>query len=121
VLIADDEQALLGLMGRILERAGYRVIRALDGNQALELFRKESGAVAAAVLDLTLPPHGGVSALREMRAEQPGLGVVLVSGGALDPETREILHACGGAFVAKPFAPSALTRALDEVHPGTAA
>lgn len=121
VLIADDEQALLGLMGRILERAGYRVLSALDGDEALELFRKAGSQVSAAVLDVTLPPAGGLSALREMRAEQPRLGVVLVSGASLDAETREVLHACGGEFVSKPFSPSALTRALDEVCAGTAA
>ncbi|MGI9430937.1 MAG: response regulator, partial [Myxococcota bacterium] len=66
ILVADDEHALLGLMGRILERAGYRVLRALDGDEALALFRSASGSIAAAVLDVTLPPSGGLSALREM-------------------------------------------------------
>ena len=121
VLVADDEQALLGLMGRILERAGYRALCALDGDEALELFRKDPGQVSVAVLDATLPPAGGLSALREMRLEQPELGVVLVSGGSLDAEASEILHACGGAFVSKPFSPSALTRALDEVRAGAKA
>ncbi|MDH3686100.1 MAG: response regulator [Myxococcales bacterium] len=116
ILVADDEHALLGLMGRILERAGYRVLRALDGDEALELFRSASGAIAAAILDVTLPPAGGLSALREMRATQPDLGVVLVSGASLDAETREVLLACGGTFVSKPFSPRALTQALDEVR-----
>jgi two-component system cell cycle sensor histidine kinase/response regulator CckA len=120
VLVADDEHVLLGLMGRILERAGYRVLSALDGDEALRLFRSDPGPLAAAVLDVTLPPGGGLATLREMRAERPDLGIVLTSGATLDAETREILHACGGAFVAKPFSPSALTRALDEVRAASA-
>lgn len=116
ILVADDEHALLGLMGRILERAGYRVLRALDGDEALELFRAASGSVTAAVLDVTLPPAGGLSALREMRVAQPELGVVLVSGASLDAEAREVLLACGGTFVPKPFSPRTLTQALEEVR-----
>ena len=121
VLVADDEPALLGLIERIVGRAGYRVLTAPDGHAALERIRAADGAVVAAILDLTLPPSGGVALLRELRSEQPGVPVVLVSGGTLDAETREILHGCGGAFVSKPFSPGALMRALDEVRGGATA
>lgn len=121
VVLADDEQQLLDLMGRILERAGYRVLSARDGDRALELFRGDAGRVAAVVLDVTIPPSGAVSVLRQMCAEQPGLGVVLISGSPPAPEAREILNASGGIFVPKPFSPSVLTRALDEARAGSAA
>ncbi len=77
VLCVDDEHVGLHIRRLLLERSGYKVITARDGDAGLKLFRKEP--VEAVVLDYAMPGmHGGeVAAL--MRAEKPDVPIVLLS------------------------------------------
>jgi DNA-binding NtrC family response regulator len=115
VLVVDDEPTLLQLMTRILLRVGYSVLTADDGDQALEVFDKSEQPVGAVLLDLRVRPRGGLAILNALLSRSPALGVVVTSGSALDPDTRERLHSHGGEFVRKPFAPESLLRAVATV------
>lgn len=112
VLVVDDEPTLLQLMTRVLRRAGYAVLTADEGERALEVFEKAEQPVGAVLIDLRLRPQGGGAILRGLLSRSPGLGVVVTSGSALDPETRELLEGRRGEFVRKPFAPETLLRAV---------
>lgn len=77
VLCVDDEHVGLQIRRMLLERSGYKVITAQDGNAGLNLFRKEP--VEAVVLDYAMPGmHGGEVAAR-MRAEKPEVRILLLS------------------------------------------
>ena len=77
VLCVDDEHVGLQVRRLLLERSGYKVITASDGMSGLEIFREEP--VEAVVLDYAMPGmHGGEVAAR-MRAEKPGVPIVLLS------------------------------------------
>ena len=77
VLCVDDEHVGLQVRRLLLERSGYKVITASDGMSGLDLFREEP--VEAVVLDYAMPGmHGGEVAAR-MRAEKPGVPIVLLS------------------------------------------
>jgi two-component system OmpR family response regulator len=115
VLVADDDDLLLGLMARVLRAAGFEVIAAADGDAALRVFGEQAERIGAVVLDLAMPPRGAADALRAMLARSPELGVVFTSGGRLDADERGLLEAHGGRFLTKPFSPDALVRALVEV------
>ena len=115
VLVVDDEPTLLQLMTRILRRVGYSVLTADDGDQALEVFDKSEQPVGAVLLDLRVRPQGGLAILNALLSRNPGLGVVVTSGSALDADTRELLRSHGGEFVRKPFAPESLLRAVATV------
>ncbi len=116
VLVVDDEEILLTLMTRLLERAGCRVACARDGDEALRLFSAEPARFDVAILDVGVPPRGALAALRALRALRPDLGAILTSGSGPDPRLREALREGRSAFVAKPFSPSDLQRALAEVR-----
>lgn len=77
VLCVDDEQVGLQIRRMLLERSGYRVITAPDGDSGLNVFRNEP--VEAVVLDYAMPGlHGGEVAAR-MRAEKPEVRILLLS------------------------------------------
>jgi two-component system, cell cycle sensor histidine kinase and response regulator CckA len=116
VLVVDDEPGIRNTSRRILERHGYEVVDAESGAQAIEQLRGNPDVVV--VLDMSMPGMGGAECFRKLRAIDPGVRVLLVSGYAIQDEIRECLQdgACG--FVPKPFSLSALLDAVDTIARG---
>jgi DNA-binding response OmpR family regulator len=110
VLVAEDDPQVAKLLSRLLAAAGYRTVVAADGDAAVAAAGRE--AFDAVVIDLSLAPHGARPALERLRAAQPGLGVLAISGQPPDAAMDAWLREAGARFVAKPFAPAALVDAL---------
>jgi CheY-like chemotaxis protein len=115
VLVVDDEEILLSLLTRVLQRAGCRVACARDGDEAVRLLEAEPQGFDVAILDLGVPPRGALTALRALRALRPSIGAIFTSGSGPDADVREALRDGRSTFVGKPFAPADLTRALAQV------
>jgi len=69
ILIADDEPDVLNAMARKIERAGYTVLKAADGEQAWEKIRSDAPDIV--VLDLTMPKMDGLTVLKKLRENPP--------------------------------------------------
>jgi len=122
VLLAEDEDVVRDFAGAVLERAGYRIHAAADGAQALELYEQLDGRVNALVTDLVMPGLGGRELRDRIRALDPTLPVVFMSGYAdqpVEPQQDDDV-----AFLQKPFSPRSLVEAvrerLDTVAPAEA-
>jgi PAS domain S-box-containing protein len=103
VLLVDDEAAVLSLARTALERGGFKTLTAQNGPEALELFRKDRPEIVAVIVDMTMPGMNGLEVLRALRAEDPRLPLLPMSGyteKSLDAATAE-LDLSG--FVEKPF------------------
>jgi two-component system cell cycle sensor histidine kinase/response regulator CckA len=115
LLLAEDEPRLRALIAKMLERYGYTVVSASDGQEAIELFARERGRIALAVLDVVMPRLGGQEAYAAMATLRPDLKTVFISGYA--PEATglgELLATGHVAMVAKPFlAPELAARVRD--------
>jgi len=112
VLVADDEEVVRRAARRALERAGFEVLEAGDGRDALARFGAEGGRVACVLLDLTMPGMGGEAALAAIRAQGAEVPVVLTSGFSdRDEASAEALDPRVG-FLPKPFGPSELVAAV---------
>jgi len=117
VLVADDEPALLRLITRLLERAGWQVVAVQESDAALGALGDADHPPAVALVDAGLPPHGAEPLLRAMIDGPDPPGVVLISGSRLSPDLEALLEACGGTFLGKPFVPDGLLAAIDAVAP----
>jgi two-component system cell cycle sensor histidine kinase/response regulator CckA len=80
ILLAEDEDEVRSLTCEVLTEAGYRVIAASDGRDAIRLFDQEPAAVDLAVLDVVMPHVGGSEVARHVRAQRPDLGILFTSG-----------------------------------------
>jgi signal transduction histidine kinase/DNA-binding response OmpR family regulator len=115
ILLVEDQRALRHSLRRLLEGAGYAVLSAAGGKEALALARRSGFAIDALATDVALPGLGGVELIERLRAKRPGLRVVAFSGHvdgrrAL-PEDVTWLH--------KPFDFKQLRAALDaQLRPG---
>src|SRR3954451_11981382 len=79
ILVVDDEQQILKLFAMLLEKGGYRIIRAPSGQLARDAIRGND-AIDAVVLDLSMPEPDGFELLKELRQTRPEVPVIVVSG-----------------------------------------
>ena len=79
-LVVDDEPAIRDIARAALELAGYRVVEAADGVEAIETFRALADRVVLILIDLTMPRMGGADAVVELRRIDPEVPVLLTSG-----------------------------------------
>ncbi len=115
VLLVEDDDLVRELNRTILEDAGYRVIEASDGREALETFMKRGEEVDILVTDIIMPNMDGKTLYGEIEKIRPGMKVLFMSGYA-----TEILDARGVLddecnFMPKPVMPSEFLGRLREV------
>jgi CheY-like chemotaxis protein len=114
VLLVEDESAVRILAHRILERAGYRVLDARHGADALLIWRQQADQIDVVVTDIVMPEMGGRARADALRAEQPTLPIVFMSGYSDDEVTRRGFADSQIAFLAKPFSADSLVGAVRE-------
>jgi two-component system, cell cycle sensor histidine kinase and response regulator CckA len=112
VLVVDDETILRSVTRRALERAGYQVVTACHGADAIERFVERGGEFSVVLLDMAMPVMGGAECFRRLRAMDPRVRVLLASGYALEQEARECLAAGALGFLEKPFSNKRLLEAV---------
>ncbi len=118
ILLVDDEEMILESTSPALESLGFRVIKARDGVQALELFMERSTELALVLMDLSMPRMDGTSAFLAMRRIRPEVPVLLTSGYDQKEATEDLLAQGLAGFVQKPYRIRDLARELDRVLEG---
>ena len=106
VLFVEDEIRQLELMRRSLERAGYRVLVAMDGAEAVEIFLRHKDEISVVVLDLGLPKLNGWEALQKMRKTDPTLKPILASGYISYEMESAMAEGKLSALLMKPYQPN---------------
>jgi PAS domain S-box-containing protein len=115
VLVVEDQQPVRAFVKAALNRYGYRVIEAADGNEAIAVANRHSGQIHLLLTDVVLPGMNGKEMSDRLTALRPGLKVLFMSGyardvighrGVLDPDV---------AFLHKPFGPDELATKIREV------
>jgi two-component system, cell cycle sensor histidine kinase and response regulator CckA len=115
ILLVEDEAALRTLTSRILEKYGYRAIVAKDGREALDLVRNGPEPIALVISDVVMPNLGGRMLVQRLRAERPGLPVLLMSGYTDDVVMQRGIAELQIPYLQKPFTPEQLARKIREV------
>src|SRR5690348_15549090 len=108
VLVADDEPHLLRLVKFRLEREGYEVLTATDGEAALKVAREEHPDLC--VLDVMMPKRSGFDVLRELRsdAECRDMKVIMLTARAQDRDVDAGFSLGADDYITKPFSPQEL-------------
>ncbi len=105
VMVVDDEETVRTVARLALEKAGFRVLTASDGKDAIEVFRREGGRIDLILLDLTMPHLNGEETFRELRRMKPDVRVVLSSGyNEMDTINKFAGKGLAG-FIQKPYRP----------------
>ncbi len=119
ILVVEDDPQVRQAMTRTLEGASYRVSVVEDGRAAVERALLEPFKLV--VLDAVMPRASGREAWDRIRAAQPATRFLIVSGHAAEQFPPELRAKAGLPFLAKPFRPDDLLRAVREALDGPAA
>jgi CheY-like chemotaxis protein len=112
VLLVDDQADAREVGSLMLERAGFQVVAASNGEEALELFRTHRSDVVCVLLDLTMPGMGGKEVHAALRTLSSDVPIVLCSGFPEDT-AQELFEANElSGFLEKPFTSKSLLQSI---------
>jgi signal transduction histidine kinase/integral membrane sensor domain MASE1/CheY-like chemotaxis protein len=103
VLIVEDEERMVQLLKNGLLREGYRVLVAMDGAAAIDLYQRRGDEIDLVLMDLGLPKVNGSEVIRVMKKQNPGVNVI-VTTGYIEPELKSELFKAGVKdYIQKPY------------------
>ncbi len=115
ILIAEDEDYVREGTESILLEAGYTVITAIDGEEALEKFVESKDKINLAILDMVMPRKTGMRVYQEIKRYRPDLKTIIMSGYAADHVDAKALSDHGLTFLAKPVHPGTLLKKVRQI------
>ena len=101
ILIVDDEQEIAELLEEVLEQLGYKTAMAFSKAQASEVLREFEPRIV--LLDIRLPDGDGISFLKEIKASQPAVEVIMITGLADRDIAIEALREGAADYICKPI------------------
>jgi len=114
ILLVEDEESVRNMASRILVRAGYEVLQAGNGIEALELVRSSGRKVDLLLSDVIMPGMGGRELATQLVQEIPGIRVLFMTGYADNFVVENNLLEAGASVINKPFNINDLTRRVHE-------
>jgi signal transduction histidine kinase/DNA-binding response OmpR family regulator len=119
ILVVDDEDSILTLSRRILERAGYEVLVASNGREALNVFMRHHNDINLVITDLAMPEMNGFTLVWALRRSKPDLRVMVVTGQGTEANLNELKLMGVHEVLMKPFTSRQLldTVARTQVEP----
>jgi CheY-like chemotaxis protein len=119
ILLVDDEDPLRDLGKQILTLAGYSMLTAKNGEEALEVYGEKKDVLDLVILDLGMPGIGGYKAMESILEINPQAKVIIASGYAANGVVERALHGGAAGYLTKPFNSAELLatvrKVLDEV------
>ena len=115
VLILEDEVSIRSFVVINLKRAGYEVVEAGTGEEALELL-KTNPDVGVAILDIMLPGIDGVEVCRSIRATDKKIGIIMLTARSQEMDKITGLMTGADDYMTKPFSPAELTARIDALY-----
>jgi DNA-binding NtrC family response regulator len=116
ILIIDDEPHILLMLKKMLERIGYEIDLAANGNEGLELFKRNPSSLV--ITDIIMPEKEGLETIREMKRVSPDLKIIAMSGGGKVSADNylEIAKIFGASkVIEKPFTQQEMVSAVREL------
>jgi PAS domain S-box-containing protein len=116
ILVVDDEPSVRLVLRTALERAGYQVLPATNGREAVDVFKAQpAGSIAAVIIDMMMPVMGGLPAIHELVKINPNVRIIAASGIPDNEATAKAVGRQVRQFLAKPFSTDKLLRVVGQV------
>ena len=106
ILIVDDDEAVLNMIEKVVQSAGYRSVKTTSGEEALELLAKNTFAMI--LLDINLQGIDGFQVIQKVRGQKSDIPIIVISGRTEDFDTIYGLEIGADDYITKPFNPVTL-------------
>ena len=111
ILFADDDALCLDVGVKILQKLGYSVLQARDGQEALEVFESNKNTVDLVILDMRMPYNGG-RAFDQLKQIKSDVKILIASGYTEDQQIRAMFEQGCIGFIQKPFSINVLSKKI---------
>ena len=115
ILLVDDNEAVWDVLIESLQGLGYSVILAENGLDTVEIYRSNPNEIDLVILDMIMPKQGGHSTFFELKAIDPDVKVLLISGYVSEEEVKDLLKKGANGFLAKPCRINVLAEELRKI------
>ena len=115
VLLVDDDMLALAISGEMLSMLGFTVLRAMDGIEAVEVFRQHKDGIRFVLSDVAMPRMNGWETLLALRQITPGIPVILASGFSEEQVMEGVHPELPQAFLGKPYGFQALKDTIQRI------
>lgn len=116
ILVAEDEEVIRDFVVINLERAGYTVTEAEDGEEAIRLFDDSDGEFDMALLDIMMPKVDGFEVCKHIRSQSDSIGIIMLSAKTQEMDKVSGLMLGADDYITKPFSPTELIARVDAVY-----
>ena len=114
ILIVDDEEIIRLTVNDILESLGYQTLTAINGREALEIFKEKKDEIDLVLMDMIMPEMNGKECFFELIKIKPDVKIVLSSGFTRENDINDLIDLGLRAFIRKPFHTAELSKVLAE-------
>ncbi|HFC47206.1 MAG TPA: response regulator, partial [Dissulfuribacter thermophilus] len=118
ILVTEDDPIVLETVSSLLESLGYKVFRAKDAQEAIEIAKLYAGTIQLLFTDVVLPEMNGKELYERIKEEIPGIKVLFTSGYTENIIARHGVLEHGVSFIQKPYELSTLAKVIREVLDG---
>jgi two-component system, cell cycle sensor histidine kinase and response regulator CckA len=115
VLLVDDEEIVVGVGKQMLQKLGYSVLIARNGQEAVDVFKNRPDDVDLVLLDMIMPGMEAGDTYDRLKSINPAIKVLLSSGYALDQKAGAIIDRGCNGFIQKPFNMKILEDKIGEI------
>ena len=115
LLLVDDEEMILEVTRRLLEKLGYTVLAARSGKEAIDIYKSNQEKIDGVIMDMIMPEMGGGETFDRLKAVNPHIKVLLSSGYGIDGNAQEIIDRGCIGFIQKPFKLANLSQKVMEL------
>ena len=115
ILIVDDEEMVLDVEALMLERMGFKTLKANSSEKACQLYRDKKDNIDLVILDMIMPGDNGAVIYKKLKRINSGIRVLISSGFWKDINVREILNDGHNSFIQKPFKFAEFNKKIDSI------
>lgn len=116
IFVVDDEEMILGFTSLFLQREGYPVVQARDGQEAMETYQQQHKRILAVILDYSLPGMSGLDLAEQFRAIDPQVGLIISTGMGDAAVADLVVDRKVDATLAKPYRGEALVQTIQSLE-----
>ncbi len=115
ILVVDDEEIIRNMLTEILQKLGYKVLLACDGQEGVEVFENNCGEIDLVILDMNMPVMGGRETFKRIKEIDPQVRALLATGFSMTKDTQDILDEGFVGYITKPFTIQQLSEKIREI------
>lgn len=116
ILIVEDEAAIREFEAINLKRAGYQIVEAGSGEEALEIYDNDFEGFDIALLDVMMPGMDGFALCKELRKRSESIGIIMLTAKSQEMDKISGLMIGADDYVTKPFSPTELLARVDSLY-----